>query len=167
MWNPNLNCGDDPAQALLTSAWLHPGRSHSQEAQQECSPSPAPCVLLRFFPCVSVTVFSCLAWPEPMLSTAKLVQKWSSKEGAKRKKVGEVPCNWEWVLQSPWRVAALVPCAVSEGDFYKHHPTATRLSDAPGVWTGSHSEARALPNLGVCDFPKFWFAYSCLLYVTM
>lgn len=29
-----------------------------------------------------------------------------------------------------------------------------------------HRESRTFPNFGVFDLPKFWFSYSCLVYVT-
>lgn len=32
---------------------------------------------------------------------------------------------------------------------------------------GLRREPRTFPNFGVFDFAKFWFSYSCLVYVTM
>lgn len=58
----------------------------------------------------------------------------------------------EQMVQSPWRLAALVPCTVSQGHFHSSQ-SLTRTS--------------TFPNLGVFDLPEFWFSYSCLVYVTV
>jgi len=92
LWKRNLDCGKDPAQALPTQAWVHSGRTHSQEVRQESSPSSSSSVFSSGSQrASSLTILSCLAWPVLTLPNAKLGEKRSRKEGAKKSGTPPLP----------------------------------------------------------------------------
>lgn len=145
LWKCSLNCAKGSALTLLAQAWLCSRRGRSRKAHPACPVSLSA-------PLDTHTGRDFVPQPGQTLSLG------SSEEGAEVRPEGRRSLAGEQMVQSPWRLAALVPRAGSQGHFHN-----CGSACAHGAWP----RPGHFLTLGYLISQRFWFSYCCLVYVTV